>query len=124
VLKLTLIGNPKGKKNNMQIVKHGNKSSLMQGEAYLQYEQDCLRQITCKHKLAINSPINIKAIYYRKNAISCDLTNLLSATHDILTKAGVIADDNFKIVKSVDGSRVEIDRENPRTEIEITLIEK
>ena len=41
---------------------------------------------------------------------------------DILVKYGVLKDDNFKIIKSHDGSTVEIDRAKPRTEIEILKI--
>ena len=52
-----------------------------------------------------------------------DLTNLLNATNDILVKAGVLEDDNCKIVVSHDGSRVFYDKENPRVEIEITEVE-
>ena len=51
-----------------------------------------------------------------------DLTNLMEATHDILVHCGVLADDNSKIIVSVDGSRVEYDKNNPRTEIEITEV--
>ncbi|WP_223417548.1 RusA family crossover junction endodeoxyribonuclease [Anaerococcus murdochii] len=53
-----------------------------------------------------------------------DLTNLLAATCDILTDYGVIADDNYKIVVSHDGSRVDFDKERPRVEIEIERIEE
>ena len=50
------------------------------------------------------------------------MTNLMEATHDILVHCGVLADDNSKIIVSVDGSRVEYDKNNPRTEIEITEV--
>lgn len=46
-----------------------------------------------------------------------DLTNLLEAADDLLVLAGVLADDNSKIIVSHDGSRVLLDREKPRTEI-------
>ena len=49
-----------------------------------------------------------------------DLTNLLSATMDILVKYRVIEDDNKDIAYSNDGSRVKYDKTNPRVEIEIT----
>lgn len=48
-----------------------------------------------------------------------DLSNLIEAVDDILVKAGVLEDDNYKIVQSHDGSRVLHDKENPRTEITI-----
>ena len=43
--------------------------------------------------------------------------NLHSALHDCLVKHGVVTDDNYKIIATTDGSRVEIDRENARTEV-------
>jgi Holliday junction resolvase RusA-like endonuclease len=48
------------------------------------------------------------------------MVNLMEATLDILVDAGVLADDNSRIVVSHDGSRVMLDRENPRAEITIT----
>lgn len=53
-----------------------------------------------------------------------DLANLIEATTDILVKAHVLEDDNSKIVAAHDGSRVEIDRRNPRVEIKIEEMEK
>jgi Holliday junction resolvase RusA-like endonuclease len=47
------------------------------------------------------------------------LSNLIEAAQDVLVKAGVIEDDNYKYIKSLDGCRVEFDKKNPRTEIEI-----
>ena len=45
--------------------------------------------------------------------------SLLQSTQDILVKYGVLADDNFNIVYSLDGTRVDFDKVNPRTEITI-----
>ena len=47
----------------------------------------------------------------------CDLANHIEAIHDILVKAKILADDNYTIIASVDGSRVLCDKANPRTEI-------
>lgn len=46
-----------------------------------------------------------------------DLVNLEQALLDILVKYNVIEDDNSKIVFSMDGSYVDYDKENPRTEV-------
>lgn len=53
-----------------------------------------------------------------------DLLNLLAATMDILVKGKVLEDDNSAIVVSHDGSRVRVDRENPRVEVEIVRVGK
>ena len=125
-MKLVLYGNPATKKNSMQIFKNHKTGQryLSQSDRYKVYAEDCGRQITGKYKKAIDYPINLKCVYYRKTKHCVDLTNLLAATCDILTDYGVIADDNYKIVVSHDGSRVDFDKSNPRVEIEIERVEE
>ena len=64
----------------------------------------------------------LKCLFYMPTARKVDLTNLLEAADDALVTAGVLADDNSKIVVSHDGSRVLLDRDKPRTEIYITEV--
>lgn len=85
----------------------------------MEYEKDCLRQITGRYKKHIDYGINLKCLYYMPTHHKVDLTNLQNATNDILVNAGVLADDNCKIVVSHDGSRVYYDKHNPRVEIYI-----
>lgn len=120
-MKMVIYGNPATKKNSMQIYKNSKTGQpfLTQSKRYKGYARDCAMQITGKYKQEIDYPINLKCVYYRKTKHRVDLTNLLAATCDILTDCGVIADDNYKIVKSHDGSRVDFDSDNPRVEIEI-----
>ena len=105
------------------------KEAVVQGEKYQQYEQTCLwRLITKKNAIAAEldgkqPPYNVKCVYYRNSERRVDLSNLLEATDDILVNAKVLPDDNYKIIASHDGSRVRIDRENPRVEITITELE-
>lgn len=130
--------NPRTKKNHQEIMfkasakngfykktKYGLKyvgiPFIAQNERYKQYENDAgwfLKRIS----KPISEPVNVKCIFYRKDYVRCDLTNLLEAIDDILVKYKILADDNFKIIVSHDGSRVLIDKNNPRTEIEITKI--
>lgn len=73
-----------------------------------------------QRKEPINTPVNVKCLFYMPTARKVDLTNLLEAADDALVTAGVLADDNSKIVVSHDGSRVLLDKDKPRTEIYIT----
>lgn len=120
-IEMTIYGNPATKKNSMEIYRNSRTGQpfLTQSKRYKDYAKDCAKQITGKYKQGIDYPINLKCVYYRKTKHRVDLTNLLAATCDILTDCGVIADDNYKIVKSHDGSRVDFDSDNPRVEIEI-----
>lgn len=122
ILEFTLIGDPRTKKNSSRFAfnKATGKRILIPSEPYKEYENNCLMQLTGKQKIGINRPINLECRYYLKTKRKCDLVNLLQASCDILAKANVITDDNFKIVESMDGSRVYYDKENPRVEIKIT----
>lgn len=120
-MKFIIYGNPVTKKNSMEIIRIGNRPSLIQNKRYREYEKDFIRQVHEQRMYGkrIDKPVEITCIYYRKEKRRVDLTNLLACTDDCLTKAKIIEDDNFKIVKSHDGSRIFFDKENPRVEIEI-----
>lgn len=126
-MKLVIKGAPRTKKNNQEIHYKGKKGErkipfISQGKAYLDYEKDCLKLITGKYKLKIDYPVNVKATYFMDTNGKVDIVNLHSALHDILVKADVLADDNCKIIVSTDGSRVHVDKQNPRTEVEIERV--
>lgn len=112
--------NPRTKKNSQQIVMNHKtgRPFIVQSKEYKEYEKDAGWFLKIPDK-PIETPVNVKCVFYRETAIRCDLNNLLAAATDILVKYGVLADDNFKIIASHDGSRVFIDRDNPRTEITI-----
>lgn len=125
VLNLIIPIAPVTKKNHQQIRtnRKTGKSWVAQSERYLQYEADCLRIIGGQYRVHIAQPVNVKSIYYMPTARRVDITNLHSALHDVLVKAGVLADDSSlspKIVAGTDGSRVRVDKKFPRTEVEIT----
>lgn len=118
-MRIVLKGEPRTKKNSQQIVKLHGHYCIIPSKAYKEYEQSCLWQIRRPAK-PIGTRVNVKCIYCMPTKRRVDLCNLLEATCDILVKAGVLADDNSAVVMSHDGSRVLLDKENPRTEIEIT----
>ena len=122
-MRLTLYGAPISKKNSQQIVRIGNRPGLVQSKPYRQYEKDCLKQIAGNLVQGINTPVNVKCLYYMPTRRRVDLVNLLEATDDVLVKAGVLEDDNSRIVVGHDGSRVMWDKVNPRVEIEITEVQ-
>lgn len=64
----------------------------------------------------------MKCLYYMPTRHRVDLVNLLEATCDILVAAGIIEDDNSKVIAGHDGSRVKYDKNNPRVEITLTEV--
>lgn len=115
---------PISKKNHQQILinRKTGRPFVSQSSAYMTYEKDAgffLRKLP----KPIDYPVNIQFIFYRGRDGVVDQSNLISAALDILVKYKIIEDDNFHIVIGHDGSRVLIDRDNPRTEISIYRME-
>lgn len=120
----TLKGAPRTKKTHQQIMKnHSGRPFVVPSKEFLLYQEQCLWQIRTPHR-AISEAVNVRCLYYMPDRRRVDLTNLLEATDDILVKAGVLGDDCATIVAAHDGSRVLLDRKNPRVEIEITRMEE
>ena len=88
---------------------------------YKQYENDC-RYFVPKG-LNIDYPVNVKCLFFMKTRRKVDLTNLLESVDDVLVYYGIVTDDNYKVIAGHDGSRVMVDKDNPRTEIYITALE-
>ena len=119
----TLKGAPRTKKNHQQILKNrSGRPFVAPSKEFLVYQEQCLWQIRTPQR-SISEAVNVKAVYYMPDRRRVDLTNLLEATDDILVKAGVLADDCAAVVAGHDGSRVLLDRKNPRVEIEIAEME-
>lgn len=115
----TIKSSPHTKKNSQVIAKHNGRTFVVQNKLYKKYEKECLNVIEPPEK-PIDEPVNVQMRFFMPTRRRVDLVNLQQACLDILVRAGVLEDDNFNIVYSMDGSRVFYDKENPRTEIEIT----
>jgi len=118
MIKFTIPGAPRTKKNSMRIVRRGSKVIPIPSKAFEEYQDMAGIYIPFKWQL-MDKPMNVKCTYYMDTHGKVDLLNLLGATCDILTHYGVIRDDNSNIVVSHDGSRVLYDKQNPRVEVEI-----
>jgi Holliday junction resolvase RusA-like endonuclease len=110
---------PISKKNSQQILNNPRtgKPFIMPSKKYKEYEKAALWFIPKGE--TINRPVNVKCLFYMPTRRKCDLVNMQEAILDVMVKAGLLADDNFSIVQSMDGSRVLYDKEHPRTEVYI-----
>lgn len=74
----------------------------------------------CKLDKVENYPVTLNITWYEKDRRR-DIDNITYATkfiNDSLVKSRVIEDDSQKFVKAIN-NRVEVDKENPRIEVEI-----
>lgn len=108
---------PITKKNHSQIItspKTG-RPMVIPSKQYKEYEHESAWFMP--HIKTIDQSVNIRAVFYMPTRRRVDLVNLLQALCDILVKYSVLEDDNCSIVASFDGSRVDYDKDNPRTEV-------
>lgn len=122
MLHFTIPVPPRTKKNSQQIFYVKGRLRIMPSKLYLEYEKACKPYIP--QNRGIDSPINVKAIYYMPTRRKVDLCNLHEALCDMLVHYGVVTDDNSKIIARMDGSYVSYDKDNPRTEVYITDLEE
>lgn len=120
MLNFTVKLTPVSKKNSQQILinKATGRPFIMPSKKFKEYEKAALWFIPKAEP--IEKPVNVKCLFYMPTKRKCDLVNMQEAILDIMVKAGLLADDNYSIVQSMDGSRVLYDKENPRTEVYIT----
>lgn len=123
MIKYTIMGAPVTKKNSQRILRSGSgRPFIAPSTKYKEYEEAAIWQLNPKPEKPIDSPVNVCCVYYMPTRRRVDLTNLLSATDDILVRAGVLADDHSGILAAHDGSRVRYSKELPRVVIEITSL--
>lgn len=111
---------PITKKNSQVIARVNGRLMILPSTKYREYEKSTEPFIPPMH---IDYKCNVKAVYYRSTHRRVDLCNLHEALCDVLVKWGCIDDDNVNIVYSMDGSYVDYDKENPRTEVVIERLE-
>lgn len=124
IWRCTIYGQPITKKNSQRIVINSKTKHpmILPSKQYKDYEKNAGHYIRPPEE-PIARPVNVRCVYYMSNTRACDLTNLMEATHDILVKHKVLADDNHRVIYAVDGSRVSYDKLTPRTEVFIEEID-
>ena len=103
IIKIPLMTRPK--KNSQQIIYKNGRPIIIQSKQYLEFERDCAYFLK-RYSSHIDYPINLKCVFYVPERRRRDIVNLLNAIQDVLVKYDVIADDNYNVVASVDGSRI------------------
>ena len=122
-MEFTLPVKPRTKKNSSSFVtlKTG-RTILLPSKAYREFEKEVVSNIEGMfgNLEPIDKPINLCCVFYKDKNYKSDLVGYLQAIQDALVKAKFLLDDNSNIVASTDGSRIELDRTNPRIEVNIT----
>ena len=130
-IKYTIQGDPRTKKNSLMIAGKGRrcpacgkleKQWVRQSKAHDEFATAAKWQLRPVPMEPIDSLVNVRCLFYMKTRRIVDGLNLLATIDDLLVSAGILADDNSRIVAGHDGSRVLYDPINPRVEITITKL--
>lgn len=126
-LHFIISGNPVSSKNSIRsgITKQGRNYTYTKKEVK-DYRDNALKQL---NEQIISMPIPITEfvrasfIFYCIDNRKRDLVNLIQCPADLLQQAGIVSNDY--LIRSLDGSYIaDIDKDNPRTEIFITLLKE
>lgn len=124
-MKITIPVVPRSKKNSQQIIinPRTKRPMIIQSKLYVNFERECGKFLK-EYKSNIDYSVNLKVKFYVPDKRKRDIANYIEAIQDILVKYEVLKDDNYNIVYSLEGTRMYVDKENPRVEIEITKLEE
>lgn len=119
-MKLIIIGPPRTKKTHQRIFRNKRTGApmVMPAKTSKAWEASAILQLMQARAFDFESdgPVSVCALVYR-DARRGDLVGYLQAIGDALERSGVIVND--RLIASWDGSRLLVDRERPRVEIEV-----
>ena len=95
------------------------KQFIRNGKATTDFAFRAAQFLHPKPQIPYGGEVHLVYRVYTGTRRKVDDLNLYEALDDILVENGILLDDNRKIIRSRDGSRVLYDKENPRAEIEI-----
>lgn len=119
---------PRAKKNSHRIAGCGPrcpmcgkyaKQFIRNGNTTTEFAFRAAQYLQPKPPAPISGPVHLVYRLYTQTRHRKDDLNLYEALDDILVSGGILKDDDRKIIRSRDGSRILYDHERPRAEIYI-----
>lgn len=106
------------KKNNLCIRRAGGRSFIAPNDFYNTYKESALWQLSNEEKWQGDYPVILEIFVYRKTVRRFDFDNIFNTIQDILVGAGILEDDNMKmLIPKVKGLGWAKDKDNPRVEV-------
>lgn len=90
-------GRPVSKKNTQRVVRRHGLTLVVYSKQFKDWEKEALLLLRndWKGSAPISEPMHIDLVFNLPDRRQCDVSNLLEAPQDALTKAGVIKDDSL-----------------------------
>lgn len=130
IFHIVIYGNPFIKKNSQRTIWHKylKRIIVVYSANFSRWKKDSMMQLGMGSRgkwrksfegrpEGIDYPIIMKCHFHVVDARKRDLSALYEGIQDVLVESKILKDDNFNIITGHDGSRVFIDKENPRIEL-------
>jgi Holliday junction resolvase RusA-like endonuclease len=128
-ISFTIPGPPRTKKNSGRIVQASGRPRMLPSKAFEEWNKQAqiylmLEKSRCRDSwvgfMPYMDPVNCRALFFVDRWPAGDAVGYYQALADALEDAGIV--ENDRLISSWDGSRVILDKENPRIEVELRLI--
>jgi len=123
-MRFEILGHPRTKKTSQRLVKIRGATKIIPSKVTLEWSNDAQLQLQSQFgkyrgkTFCEGQRWNLRAIFYRKQETTADLIGHVQALADVLQAAEIVAND--RLIRGLDGCRMEIDEKNPRVELELT----
>jgi len=121
---ITIDGELYSLKNGKRIVRHGGRFALIPKAKVIAVQNALIDQLKDKRnawlEMANGKPYPLKVVFriYRQTKRRFDYVNIIQQLCDCMVKANWLEDDNANVLLPV-FDQYRVDKDNPRTEIEI-----
>lgn len=114
-------GQPIVKKNTQKVVRVRGRTFVAYSPQYKEWLHRAMDELALQRRpeQPIDRPIILMCTFFVQTLRVVDLSALYEGIQDTLVKMEILKDDNAWILIGHDGSRVVLDRVNPRTEVSI-----
>ncbi len=119
-MEVMIPGQTPSQKNNKQIIP-SRPPRLVDNPIVKKWRNETAKYLAETYKEDLKEK-QVIAIYtfYLKDRVRRDIDNMISSCNDALVQAGILSDDNWKVLR-IGGAEAVLDKDNPRAEI--TLVE-
>ena len=123
-LHFTIRAKARCKKTSQRILRFGKFNKIVPSKAYIAFQDSTVPPLRAwmAGRPAIVGPVSLAAVFYVEADRIVDAHGLYEGLADILVLAGVLVDDNRRVIRDWDGSRVLVDRKQPRIVVTITHV--
>lgn len=115
-MEITIPGQTPSQKNNKQIIP-SRPPRLVDNPIVKKWRNQTAKYLAETYSEDLKEK-QVIAIYtfYLKDRVRRDIDNMISSCNDALVQAGILSDDNWKVLR-IGGAEATLDKDNPRAEI-------